>query len=120
MTSFSESQVQQVWEKDKKVNGYDEDKYRQDACDAWMMREKHGEESLYGWQIDHVYPESKGGDEELVNLWPMQWENNQSKDDDYLDYTGRVTSDGEKNIYKEQSKVVNESLQAKLKKLYHL
>ena len=120
MASFSETQIQQVWDKGKKVDGYDEDRYRKDACDAWMMREKHGEESLYGWQIDHVYPESEGGDEELVNLRPMQWENNQSKDNNYPDYTAKVTSDGDKNIYKKQSKVVNEPLQAKLKKLYNL
>jgi len=120
MASFSEKQVQEVWEKGKKVKDYDEDKYRKDACDAWMMREKHGEENLYGWQIDHVYPESKGSDETLVNLRPMQWENNQSKDDNYPDYTAKVTSQGKKNIYKEQSKVVNEALQTKLKKLYNL
>lgn len=120
MGNFSEKQVQTVWEKGTVVDNYDKTKYRKDVCGAWMQRDKYGLEETYGWEIDHVFPEAKGGDDELQNLRPMQWENNRSKDDNYPSYTAVKTSSDNKNIHKEEEKVVNDNLQAALKKLYNL
>lgn len=33
-------------------------------------------ESLYGWEIHHIVPQSRGGDDRLSNLQPLQWEEN--------------------------------------------
>jgi hypothetical protein len=75
---------------------------------------------IYGWEIDHVLPLSRGGDSDLRNLRPMQWENNRKKADDYPEYSTSVTSDGNKNIYADQYYTVNEPLQKELKKLYKI
>ena len=34
-----------------------------------------------GWQIDHRFPESKDGTNQLGNLQPLHWLTNKSKDD---------------------------------------
>lgn len=120
MANFSDEVIQQVWNKGTKVDEYDSSKYRKDVCGAWMQRDKYGEEHTYGWEIDHVYPTSKGGDDDLVNLRPMQWENNRSKADDYPSYNAAVTSDGNKNVSKEQGFTVNADLQSALKKEYSI
>lgn len=120
MSNFSETQIQQVWEKAQMVEGYTSSKYRKDVCGAWMQRDKYGKEEALGWEIDHVYPESLGGDDNLINLRPMQWENNRSKADNYPKYTSVVTSQDEKNVDKEQSFTVGDSLQAELQKKYRI
>jgi hypothetical protein len=118
MADYSEKQIQDVWNKGTIVDDFDSSKYRKDVAGAWMQRDKYGKEELYGWEIDHVYPESKGGNSNLINLRPMQWENNRSKADDFPNYNTSKTSDGNANIDKEGSFTVNENLQAELKKLY--
>ena len=120
MADFTDTQIQDVWNKGTKVENYDSSKYRKDIAGAWMSRENYGKKGLYGWSIDHVYPEAKGGDETLINLRPMQWQNNQSKSDNYPDYKTVITSQDSKNIDEEQIFVVYEDLQRSLKKLYNL
>ena len=72
------NKVQQVWEKGIEVDGYDASQIRKDACGAFIVRTHYkNRDSDYGWEIDHVYPESRGGDDRLENLRPMQWENNE-------------------------------------------
>lgn len=125
----NEELKKKVWEKGQKVEGYSPDLYRKDACGAWIRWDKYGVlDNIYGWQIDHVYPRArmvqKGISEEdmdkLDNLRPMQHQNNASKGDDYPSYMGVVTSDGNKNIDKLQSVVVNSYTREILKKLYSI
>jgi 5-methylcytosine-specific restriction endonuclease McrA len=120
MANFTEEEIQQVWEKGTVVEGYDKNKYRKDVCEAWMDRDKYGEEVTLGWEIDHVYPSSKGGKNDLKNLRPMQWENNRSKADNYPGYSCAVTSKDNQNIQKAINKTVNDSLQADLKIKYKI
>ena len=122
MANFTEAQIQEVWVKGKIVDGYDANHHRKDLAGAWMQRDEYGNEVSKGWEIDHVYPESKGGDEQIINLRPMQHENNGSKSDYYPKYNTVVTSDGDKNIDKERTRTltVNEDLQEKLKELYDI
>jgi 5-methylcytosine-specific restriction endonuclease McrA len=101
--AWSDKQIQEVWEKGKIVSGNNPDKWRKDHCGAWMDRDMYGENTnplSYGWEIDHIKPESKGGGHELSNLQPLQWENNRNKDDDYPNWNCKVTSSGIKNVYK--------------------
>lgn len=114
MSNFSETQIQNVWNKGLSQENYNSDKYRKDCCGAWIKRDDYGKNTSFGWTVDHVYPESKGGSNDLLNLRPMQWENNLSKSDDYPSYTSVKTSEGEKNIKLEKNWTVNEELRNEL------
>ncbi len=96
--SFSEETIQSIWEKGKVVSGFDANKFRKDECGAWMTRTEYGNQnSKYGWEIDHIKPESEGGGDEMSNLRPLQWNNNRSKQ------TGRlkcvVTASDKTNVF---------------------
>jgi len=94
---FSEEIIQRVWEKAIPVEGNPPTKWRKDQCGAWIQRSRYGDRnSQYGWEIDHIKPESEGGGDDLSNLQPLQWENNADKQ------TGRlncpVTASGADNV----------------------
>jgi hypothetical protein len=78
--SFTTDTVQKVWEKGTVVSNNDPKHWRQDQRGAWIARNQYGNRnSQYGWEIDHIKPESKGGVNGLSNLRPLQWENNVGK-----------------------------------------
>lgn len=78
--SFSERTIQHVWEKATGVQGYDPHVWRKDQWGAWIRRSDYGNRnSQYGWEIDHITPQSEGGGDELSNLRPLQWENNAAR-----------------------------------------
>lgn len=104
MAYFSDQMVQQVWQKGTIVPGYDPEIWRKDFAGAWMNRTCYGRtDSKYGWEIDHLYPESRGGSNYLGNLNPLQWENNRRKGDDYPLFKTEITSNGNINVYTEKS-----------------
>lgn len=82
--SFSDEIVNRVWEKAKEVPGYNINVRRKDTCGASIVKSAYGNtNSNYGWQIDHIRPISHGGGNELSNLQPLHWENNEYKGDMY-------------------------------------
>jgi 5-methylcytosine-specific restriction endonuclease McrA len=83
--SFTDYDVQKVWEKGQIVPGNDPNVWRKDECGAWIGRTQYGNRnSQYGWEIDHITPEAHGGGDELSNLRPLQWANNANKQDGRL------------------------------------
>lgn len=71
-----------VWSKWKIVSWYESKKWRQDECLAWIWFDYYWDRnSLYGWEIDHISPQSNWWSDNLSNLRPLQWENNTSKSD---------------------------------------
>jgi len=95
--SFSEDTIQKVWEKGTIIQDNDPNVWRKDQCRAWIGRKHYGNrDSQYGWEIDHITPESEGGGNELSNLRPLQWQNNASKQAGRLGCV--VTSSGTENV----------------------
>lgn len=117
----SEEAIQQIWNKGIIVDGYNADMYRQDFAGAWIARLQYGKkDSSLGWEMDHVYPLSKGGQDHIGNLRPMNWRNNESKGDDYPHYKAVIVSDGAKNVFKDTDCTVNNELQNQLNLLYSI
>lgn len=93
---WTHEQKSAVWNKATKVEGNDPNVFRKDECGAWIKWADHGNRnSQYGWEIDHITPESKGGSDNTNNLCPLQWQNNISKSDWRLVCT--VTANGTNN-----------------------
>lgn len=118
---FDQDTVQKVWEKAAIVPNVDPSHIRKDACGAWIIRSHYGaRDSDYGWEIDHVYPEALGGDDNIDNLRALQWENNTAKSDDYPVYQASVRADGAENKHIVSQYTVNAALRIRLRELYHI
>ncbi len=98
--------IQKVWEKATAVPDVDSNLWRKDIAGAWISRKHFGNEcSEYGWQIDHIVPQSKIAFldyENFDNLQPLQWNNKLAKADNYPVYSTTMTADIANNIKKTQ------------------
>ena len=115
---ITEETIERVWQRAGIMDGFDADMYRRDACGALIMRDKYGKVNPFGWEIDHIYPESRGGDDNIDNLRALHYMNNRSKRDDYPSYTATMTFDGQKNVEKVRNLTVNEQTRKKLQDIY--
>lgn len=98
-----------IWKKAKEVAGVDSSIFRQDYAGAWIRFADYGNrDSQYGWEIDHLKPVSLEGQDALDNLYPLQWQNNLRKGDDYPRWSTAVTADGQKNVELEKSWKISE------------
>ena len=116
-----------VWEKGLIDDQYDPQYVRKDACGAWILREHYGSrESFFGWEIDHIYPKTKLAEmsvpeeeiDNILNLRPLNWRNNEAKGDNYPIYQAAVIAEGDRNILHEEDKEINKSVQKQLQTLY--
>ncbi len=77
---YSEQHKVAVWVKARAIEGYNPAYVRMDACGAPIEWVQYGNtSSAYGWEIDHINPESLGGINNVSNLQPLQWQNNRKK-----------------------------------------
>jgi 5-methylcytosine-specific restriction endonuclease McrA len=80
---FTQDTIDAVWSKGRVIDGYSAAEWRHDDAGSVMRYGDYGQQSKYGWEIDHIVPVSKGGSVALQNLQPLQWENNRRKGDSY-------------------------------------
>ena len=66
--------------------GSDPQKFRKDVCGAMMVKSSFGKDSQFGWEVDHILSISKEGKDDLPNLQPLHWQNNESKGDDHPEW----------------------------------
>ena len=97
MSSWSDNQINQVWNKLPVISADKTGEWKKDACSAWVHRDSYGKKGLYGWEIDHIYPEALGGSDDLSNLQVLQWKNNRNKGDSLSNRYCCVTSNGNSN-----------------------
>ena len=62
-----------------------------------MQKKSYGERINFGWNIDHDKPKSKDGTNDIDNLFPMQWQNNTAKGNDFPEWKGKMTYDSSKS-----------------------
>ena len=79
----TQNEIDEVWEKGKKVKGKDPNLYRMDIHDNLIFKPSYGKNSKMGWEIDHKYPKSLGGSDHLRNKQPLQTKTNKDKSDNY-------------------------------------
>jgi 5-methylcytosine-specific restriction endonuclease McrA len=73
--------IQDVWDKSKPVQGLNPETWRRDAEGNKIRFGSYGTEGEFGWEIDHKFPESKGGSDNLRNLQPLHPDANREKSD---------------------------------------
>jgi len=71
--------AQHVWEKARRVRGKNPNLYRRDAQGNVIYKPAYNRESPMGWQVDHIWPRSKGGSEARRNLQALQTGANKRK-----------------------------------------
>lgn len=118
-----------AWQSACIVPEYDADRIRQDACGALIAYiDFNNRESMFGWEIDHIYPIIKlkqlGVSEKLwnnpLNLRALHWKNNCSKGSSYPMYTSAVISFGDTNMEQQNIFWVSDPLQDSLQSLFKI
>ena len=77
---MNDATVDAVWAKGRTIPNFDSSVWRWDCYGAVMKYSEYGNRnSEYGWEIDHIVPVSRGGQDNILNYQPLNWENNAEK-----------------------------------------
>lgn len=105
MINWKKEIVQKVWEKATEVKDVDSNLWRKDIAGAWISRKHYGNNySEYGWEMDNIKPIINRGVQDssvkINNLQPLQWQNKESKADNYPSFSTSMTADINVNVEK--------------------
>lgn len=73
-----------VWLKGVEAPGYDPVFVRKDCFGNLIEFNQYGQDTQFGWEIDHIIPKARGGIDHISNYQPLQWEANRKKSDKLL------------------------------------
>lgn len=78
---WSRRERAEIWIKNARVEGWKIRVFQRDAYGRRMKFDEHGRKGVFGWEVDHIIPESLGGPNEIYNLRPLHWRSNREKGD---------------------------------------
>lgn len=89
---WNQLQVRAIWEKARIIAGQDPAVVRSDSCNAPIKWSEYGHQTAFGWEVDHDQPVSLGGSDQLSNLQPLHWRNNQGKSNNWPHWSCSVSA----------------------------
>lgn len=119
MADYSEKQIEEAWNTARTIDGLDARLWRLDPCDALIYRDCYGQETRYGWNIDHIIPKTMFGDGNGYDSTPqnrraMHWQNNASKANEFPQYMCATTRKGNVNVPYREKRHINADTISKL------
>jgi 5-methylcytosine-specific restriction endonuclease McrA len=81
MASYTNQQLQIIWNKGGIIPSIDPSIWRHDSYGHVIRWSDYGLEVEHGWEVDHIKPKAKGGSDALSNLQPLHWKANRQKSD---------------------------------------
>lgn len=79
MTYLRNDRAQQDWNIARPIRGKNPNLFRRDSLGNVIYKPAYGMNSSIGWEIDHIFPKSKGGSDSRKNLQALQTKANRQK-----------------------------------------
>ena len=75
----TKTQKEAAWNKAKRITGKNPNTHRKDAEGNVLYKAAYGKTSPMGWEVDHIFPKSRGGPDRDGNLQALNTSANRSK-----------------------------------------
>lgn len=75
--------INNAWIRATPIPGYNASEWRRDDYGNAIHYGSYGTTGDYGWELDHIKPQSKGGSDFQHNIRALHWKANRAKSDKY-------------------------------------